>query len=226
MARDEWLLQRSVEHGESWLRFYSWSRPTLSLGYFQPFSARHHHRTSRACQVVRRASGGGAILHDQELTYCLAVPIQNRFADHAAALYRIVHEQLISCLETRGIHPALHNGKEDSAPFLCFQRRSKGDVILNGKKIAGSAQRRHARALLQHGSVLLAGSVVAPELPGLWELTGRKIRASDLSSALAIGISSHLGLHCAIRKSYSMLGGGGVACAVDRFRSARWTFRR
>ncbi|HEY1784986.1 MAG TPA: lipoate--protein ligase family protein, partial [Pirellulales bacterium] len=71
MAVDEALVDDAAERGTCWLRFYGWSEPTLSLGYFQGHAERLVHRPSRHCPLVRRASGGGAILHDAEITYCL-----------------------------------------------------------------------------------------------------------------------------------------------------------
>src|SRR5687767_13677741 len=77
MAVDEALLA-SAAAGVATLRFYTWSQPTLSLGYFQHAHQRDAHAASRSCPLVRRASGGGAILHDRELTYSLAVPLRQR----------------------------------------------------------------------------------------------------------------------------------------------------
>src|SRR5262245_54691837 len=69
MAVDETLLESAAASGAASLRFYGWSEPTLSLGYFQRAAARQTHATSLGCPMVRRPSGGGAILHDWELTY-------------------------------------------------------------------------------------------------------------------------------------------------------------
>ena len=74
MAVDEVLLMDAVENGNATLRFYQWSEPTLSLGYFQAFADRKQHFASRNCAIVRRQSGGGAILHDHELTYSFVLP--------------------------------------------------------------------------------------------------------------------------------------------------------
>src|SRR5262245_32066382 len=74
MAVDQALLESAAASGGVALRFYQWSEPTLSLGYFQPIAARSEHPPSLHSPVVRRASGGGAILHDRELTYSIAAP--------------------------------------------------------------------------------------------------------------------------------------------------------
>jgi len=202
MAVDEVLWQGAAREGECCWRFYRWSEPTLSLGYFQAYQDRLGHPASRDAAVVRRISGGGAILHDAELTYSFVVPSGHGLAARRQLLYRDVHQALIEALADFGIqallcreggharvqgsgfrvqdapkdwqlstlnsqHSALNPQRQ---PFLCFQRRSPGDVLLGGAKIAGSAQRRSRGAVLQHGSVLLRRSPAAPELAGLSEL--------------------------------------------------------
>src|SRR6185295_18138238 len=74
MAVDEALLETAATTGQATLRFYQWQEPTLSLGYFQSVADRQQHAASLDCPVVRRASGGGAILPDRELTYSVALP--------------------------------------------------------------------------------------------------------------------------------------------------------
>ena len=74
MAADELLLEQASDTGQASLRIYSWSEPTLSLGYFQSHADRQTHAPSRDCRLVRRRSGGGAILHEHEITYALAIP--------------------------------------------------------------------------------------------------------------------------------------------------------
>src|SRR5262249_44894287 len=100
MAVDEVLAESAAELGQCSLRFYEWSRPTLSLGYFQPYSAREQHRASAELPVVRRASGGGAIVHDRELTYSLAVAVAHPLAADSMSLYHAVHQSLIEALRT------------------------------------------------------------------------------------------------------------------------------
>jgi lipoate-protein ligase A len=87
MAVDEALLRSAAQRGTATLRFYQWSEPTLSLGYFQAADDRQQHFASLACPLVRRASGGGAIVHDRELTYSLAMPLSNTRTAQATRLY-------------------------------------------------------------------------------------------------------------------------------------------
>jgi len=168
MAVDEVLLDDASTTGRPTWRFYQWSEPTLSLGYFQPEADRRAHAASADCPVVRRLTGGGAILHDRELTYSVIVPADHRLATHRDRLYEAVHGSLIELLADRQLAADLARPERPTPPaeepFLCFQRRAQGDVVLEGVKIAGSAQRRRRGAVLQHGSVLLDTSRAAPEI--------------------------------------------------------------
>jgi lipoate-protein ligase A len=197
MAVDEWLLEWSARHGQCAWRFYQWQAPTLSLGYFQNYDDRQQHTASLACAVVRRLTGGGAILHDQELTYSLAVPAAHPLAAHRDGLYRAIHDILIAGLTEFGISAALCGPSpppESAEPFLCFQRRTAGDVLLDNAKIAGSAQRRRRGAVLQHGSLLLKCSSYAAELPGLAELSGMAFDVDQLQQQLSARIATRLAL--------------------------------
>jgi lipoate-protein ligase A len=176
MAVDEALLESAASDGICTLRFYGWSEPTLSLGYFQRQTDRQQHAASLDCPLVRRLSGGGAILHDDELTYSFAAPATFRGSAHAQSLYDAFHLSLVEVLSGWGVQARLWEQSSelpaDEEPFLCFQRRAVGDVVLDDPqtgsfKVAGSAQRRRRGAVLQHGSLLLRASRVAPELPGL-----------------------------------------------------------
>jgi lipoate-protein ligase A len=186
MAVDQAILE-AADHGRCTLRFYQWESPTLSFGYFQTYEDRWQHEASRLCPTVRRSSGGGAILHDSELTYSLAMTANYAATSNRLALYQAVHSALIDTLTDWGIHATLcepiANNSPTKEPFLCFERRAVGDVLFNGVKIAGSAQRRYRGAVLQHGSVLLRQSPAAPELPGILEISGKSIEPQELMSA-------------------------------------------
>lgn len=179
MAIDESLLRSASETSAPTLRFYRWSPATLSIGYFQNLADRAQHVASQECQLVRRASGGGAILHDREWTYSFVTPTSDRFGN-SHFHYLAFHETLQECLREFQIEVNLFADQDSSDAFLCFQRRSSGDVMLGDYKIAGSAQRRWQRSLLQHGSVLLETSPFAPELPGIVELAGFNLELTVL----------------------------------------------
>lgn len=193
MAIDEAMLQTASETGRSTLRFYGWQPATLSLGYFQKVADRDSHQPSIRCDLVRRASGGGAIMHDNELTYAFATPTNARWSD-SEQTYLAFHETLVEVLADFGVVARLHeksDGLSDEA-FLCFRRRASGDVTLDGHKILGSAQRRAKKAMLQHGSLLLSQSQFAPELAGIHQITGKLIEVPQLTKKWLQRLSTRL----------------------------------
>lgn len=198
MAVDQMLWEWSAETGACCWRFYRWKEATLSLGYFQPYEDRRRHPPSGNCPAVRRLSGGGAIVHHRELTYSFVLPSGHRLAARGLPLYHIVHSTLIDVLAEYGIVASLcgqpQHRKSQRQPFLCFQRRFAGDVLVGKAKIAGSAQRRSRRAVLQHGSVLLAPSPAAPELDGLSNLAGKPLGDEQLMEAWLEKLSRRLAL--------------------------------
>jgi lipoate-protein ligase A len=236
MALDEALLESAQTEGIATLRYYRWSEPTLSLGYFQPHADRRLHATSASCHLVRRASGGGAILHDRELTYSIALPGGHPLAARAQRLYDAVHGSLIETLARLGVPAQLYSPSEAAAtsdaarqtskPFLCFQRRECGDVILDGFKIAGSAQRRQRGAVLQHGSILLARSEFAPELPGLVDLTKRGVPLQELIELWPPYLASALRLESTSRSLPGELLARAQEIEGQKFGSDDWTLRR
>src|SRR3954451_15440525 len=139
MAIDEALLIDAADNNTATLRFYSWSEPTLSLGYFQRYADRNQHAASRTCAVVRRQTGGGAILHDREQTYSIALPASHPLTKQNEKLYRIVHQVFVEILSPpvhalNSFPPLQIRGNEGKVPaqdqpFLCFQRQSPGDVV-------------------------------------------------------------------------------------------------
>ncbi len=230
MAVDAALMESVAAGGACCLRFYTWSEPTVSLGYFQEYAARQTHPASAACPLVRRATGGGAIVHDRELTYSVVVPADHPLVSPPPELYQVLHRTLVAALAEWHICAALCDDSSHvpvaEEPFLCFQRRASGDVILGGAKIGGSAQRRRRGAILQHGSVLLARSLAAPELPGLAELGGKLIQAAELGQAWRAHLA-HDGMidwqSALLTESESQQ---ASQIAHETYRGADWTFRR
>ncbi|MFG0265328.1 MAG: biotin/lipoate A/B protein ligase family protein [Rhodopirellula sp. JB055] len=202
MAIDEALLNSVAAGAPPTLRFYGWKRPTLSLGYFQPLGEAEAwaEQTGVALgadgevDLVRRSTGGGAILHHAELTLSLTMPMNVSDTGAREATYRNVHEAIADELKFLGVDAkpfrtlgtsAVSRMEADAAvsakadkrfePFLCFQRRTDEDLIVNGYKVLGSAQRRTKGALLQHGSLLWSVSPHAEVLPGMQQLSGRSL---------------------------------------------------
>jgi lipoyl(octanoyl) transferase len=163
MALDEAILT-AVSTGQAppTLRFYTWSPPTISLGYFQSYSDYVAlPPPAGRLTVVRRLTGGGAILHDQELTYSLTLPLDHLLIMPCgpSGLYDSVHDAFSRSLQTVGIHavrgPREPGGASHRGPFFCFERHCRYDLLVDGRKLMGSAQRRTRTAVLQHGSLIL-----------------------------------------------------------------------
>src|SRR5262245_37769230 len=163
MAADEVLL-RSAANGQASLRFYGWTEPTLSLGYFQPAARRLEDPLLRDLPFVRRPTGGEALVHHHELTYCLAVPSQQA---RPSLPWLAMHEVIVAALAELGITarpritpppgplPEAERGRKTTcAPpllagegaggrglsrpfsgFLCFKHITAGDLIVNGAKV-------------------------------------------------------------------------------------------
>jgi len=244
MAVDEALLDAAAETDTPTLRFYQWLRPTLSLGYFQQYADREKHRPSLEADVVRRLSGGGAILHDREVTYSLILPATHPLAHDTDQLYRAVHEAFLQFLSrilpiqkspwrlARCEKPS--SDKPSSEPFLCFERRSPGDVLLQPArrtdtsvdyKIVGSAQRRRRGAVMQHGSLLLNHSLLAPKILGLNEVLDTELDAEEILEILPAEFGLQLGMD--LQQSSSTAWHKTAQGLVEsRYASNRWSMRR
>lgn len=180
MAVDEALLKNATSDGPVVMRIYQWDQPTLSLGHFQRLEDRDSDALLAKLPWVRRKTGGGAIVHDLELTYSIVIPnrIDQPTKGHSESLYRSIHLSLVENLRSLGWDAKLSesctcqtSASRESEPFLCFLRRSPVDILVNGDKMIGSAQRRSETGLLQHGSFLLRRSQSTPELCGLLDAT-------------------------------------------------------
>lgn len=194
MAADEVMLLVAAEQGIASLRFYTWSEPTLSLGYFQAEADRHADPLLANCAWVRRPSGGGAILHHHELTYCLTLPAGSPWRTKESWICR-VHHIVAAAFAEFGVetHSVVCGEEKKLDPFLCFLHQTPGDLLVVGSKITGSAQRKMRGALMQHGSILLGQSPHTPSLPGILELAGKRIAAEELQSALIRHFASRIG---------------------------------
>ena len=200
MAADEAMLLSAAEHGRASSRTYSWAEPTLTLGYFQEARVRSDDPLIADLAWVRRSTGGATIVHDPatELTYSLALPAGAEWQAKGVSWICRMHEFLRETLETVwGVESKLVvcGAEQKLGPILCFRHQTPGDLLVGGHKIAGSAQRKHKGALLQHGSILLRQSPFAPNLPGLLELTQKAIAPHELAIALARRIAVETGWH-------------------------------
>jgi lipoate-protein ligase A len=254
MATDEALALEAERTRAVLVRLYRWTRTTLSLGGFQPLSQARGHEPLARLPLVRRPSGGGAILHGSDLTYAVAVPKEHPWGRSAQALYDAFHGAFVAELEAQGVAARLHEGVAaggsppaggpDAEAFLCFDRRAAGDVVVGtaagsgagnpasgGSKVLGSAQRRLAGVILQHGSLLWQANPDVPSgcrHPGLvdlavsmpWEDPG------DLARLWLNRVARGLGGSLDERGRF----GAGREAEIDRlqarFVDERWTARR
>jgi len=149
MAIDEALLEFSSVPS---VRFYQWQRPSLSFGYFGRFSDVSEFRGER--DLVRRWTGGGIVLHGQDLTYSIILPAQNRAElPDSKIIYRDVHRALRKALVASGIPASLTGVASPLGSASCFATPVAADVMLDGHKIAGAAHRRSKLGLLHQGSI-------------------------------------------------------------------------
>lgn len=189
MARDEALLHSASDRGVASIRFYTWTEPTLSLGYFQLSADRLTDTALSAMSWVRRATGGAAIVHDptHEITYSLALPPGEQWQPQGEQWICRMHYVVRDVLNELGVgaRSVVCGEEQKLGPVLCFRHHTPGDLIVNGGKVAGSAQRKWKGAMLQHGSILFSRSPLAESLPGIAELSGVTITKTIREPILA-----------------------------------------
>ncbi len=240
MAIDQALLESANFRQEITLRWYQWAPPTLSLGYFQSYADRQQHDASLVCDVVRRASGGGAIVHDHEWTYSLSLPAENRLARIHENLVDQVHGAIIDTLRQFEvvaqffshvwIDPTdLAHLPDRPHPFLCFLRRTGNDLVIGPHKVCGSAQRRVDGAILQHGSLLMKRSKHAPELPGVVDLAKKQIGIEENPRFVAL-LTSNIAKSLDLVFEQQPPTDGEIELAklieISRFANSHWTCKR
>jgi len=165
MAVDEAVLEEVIQ-GTSppTLRLYAWNPPCLSLGRAQPFTDVDISRLeSYGWEVVRRMTGGRAILHTDELTYSVAAPVDEpRVAGSLLESYNRLAGALLAAVQDLGLLVEMKEGKagNNTQPNpVCFEVPSSYEITVDGKKLIGSAQARRREGVLQHGSLPLTGDL-------------------------------------------------------------------
>jgi len=156
MAIDEALLDSVAVPS---IRFYRWQSPALSFGYFGKFADVAEYATER--DLVRRWTGGGIVFHGEDLTYSIVIPVSDQiFAESSMSLYEKIHRTLVNALAETA-QPAVVAAIADRGARVsdacynehCFANPVRADVMLNGRKVAGAAQRRTRASLLHQGSI-------------------------------------------------------------------------
>ena len=175
MAVDELLLAAAASGGGVAVRLYAWRGPWLSLGYGQRLEgARRAACAAAGVGVVRRATGGGAVLHGADLTYTVAAPASLLPAGLDACYARLA-DALLEALRSQGVSAGRAGAAAGAAPpgFDCFARAAAHEICAGGRKLVGSAQRRTGAGVLQHGSLRLA-----PDPPQAARAAGLEARGS------------------------------------------------
>ena len=239
MAMDQAMLEYAAATQQVLLRIYQWSKPTISLGYFQAYEEIAKYPELQSLDCVRRVTGGGAILHDREITYSLAVPGDLQHKGHNEQLYRTVHRAVAGWLQS--LHFDVRHWEDaNQAPtiaytgidsFWCFERRSDVDLVVDNRKVLGSAQRRSTLGLLQHGSLLVEASVWKPELQGLVlqapdgmdEDSKRYLTPTNLSDIIGCALGCALGCDWTRRHADEVVCNRAIAIDTERFSTPGWT---
>lgn len=208
MAVDESILLH-IGRGESipTLRLYAWTPACLSLGYAQPFADVDTNRLkARGWEVVRRVTGGRAILHTDELTYSVIAPNDEpRAAGTVLESYNRLAQALLLAVknldmrvemkEDVGRDAVLSSSKDNISPYnpICFEVPSTYEITVNGKKLIGSAQARKKEGVLQHGSLPLTGDLSRICQALVFENESAREGASQRLLARATTVESALG---------------------------------
>jgi lipoate-protein ligase A len=240
MALDQALMERARHTGESVLRVYSWATPVLSLGRNQ--TARNVYDSAQLAAlgigVVRRPTGGRALLHDHEITYSVTAPVT---AEHSLnAAYGQINALLQHTFGTLGVRTSLAAPRSrSSAPTAlpCFAEPSTGEIVANGRKLVGSAQWRDDGALLQHGSILVdddqriipslmrAPTAIPPAPATLRELLGHAPTLPEFAEAIFDATRSCFDPDATILTT-AETDALDVDRLVGRFLDDAWTWRR
>jgi lipoate-protein ligase A len=241
MARDSALMDRARETREHIFSVYSWDKPTLSLGRNQKAKDRYDldEIARRQIDVVRRPTGGRALLHWREVTYSVAAPYpKGELLDDA---YRAINRILLEGLRILGVEASESRGGPPTpqpGDMPCFAAPAEGELIAEGAKLVGSAQVRENGALLQHGSILIhddqklieslliepAQENDAPSAATLSAAIGREPSVEEVADALFTAVRSLENPAATVLDEREL--GLEKSPHLDRYRNPLWTWRR
>jgi lipoate-protein ligase A len=165
MALDEALLDAAAALAQPVLRFYGWTEPAATFGYFQAYLQVAAWTPLRP--LIRRPTGGGLVPHGNDWTYSLTFPPGHPwFQLKAARSYQQVHEWIQRAFACLGVPTQLAPARQQATPGQCFAGAECFDLLNGGVKLAGAAQRRNRRGLLIQGSIQPRGSICSRDA---WE---------------------------------------------------------
>jgi lipoate-protein ligase A len=200
MALDEALLESvSNYHVLPTLRLFYWNPPCLSLGHAQTYKSLDLDSIkSRGWDLVRRPTGGKAILHTDEITYSVIAPIDEpRVKGSILESYQSISNVLIHALKFLGIQAnadsIYSNDQPSSHQPVCFETPSNYEITVEGKKILGSAQMRKHQSVLQHGSLPISGDLTRINKAFSWESVSSRIEANQRLLSHATTLEQILG---------------------------------
>jgi lipoate-protein ligase A len=237
MALDAGLMDRARLTGEAVLRVYGWSRPTLSFGRHESVRGRFIPEALERENVgaVRRPTGGRVLMHDREVTYSVTAPAPEN--ERLKESYRRINAILLAAIARLGVSVTEAPASAPRRPggAACFAEPSEGELVVDGRKLVGSAQLRERGALLQHGSILIdddqsriAGLAAEPLVPALPAATlrgclGRAPSYGEVRDALGAALADQEG------KAEPLVAAEAAEFAAPyrvQFASAEWTWSR
>jgi lipoate-protein ligase A len=240
MAIDHALMDRARRTGESVLRVYEWASPVLSLGRNQRARGVYDDAQlmRRGVSVVRRPTGGRALLHHREVTYSVTAPASA--TEPLGATYGRVNALLLEALAAIGVSASLaiqsvRSRMPTATP--CFAEPAKGEIVVNGRKLAGSAQWRDDGALLQHGSIIVDDDQVtipllmreppdpSPPPATLREILGRAPQVAEIAEMLFAAVR-RLEDSSATALSPTEIDSLDTDSHLTLYRDSAWTWRR
>lgn len=222
MALDEALLEGYALEEPPILRLYGWAPAGLSLGRFQPAAGVE---VPEGAVLVRRLSGGSAIHHRlDEVTYTVIAPYRLFGGLDPRRAYGAIHGAIEAGLASLGVETASREEGSGRASRhgLCFANPTDYDLVVEGRKLVGSAQRRRGRAFLQHGSIPLSPDPKVPGASSLSCLLGAPPARAEVEEAVLAGFGSLASTwnHDAVRDTERQVAEGLVR---SRYGSASWT---
>jgi len=254
MGLDEALLDACAASPEGFpvLRLYGFKPACLSLGFSQEYARAVDavYCRSQGIEVVRRPTGGRAVLHDTEITYSvIARRDRGPFDGSLREVYGAVSKALLAAFARLGLAAAISTDAASNASprggAVCFAEPSRHELAAGGRKIAGSSQMRRRHAFLQHGSIpisvdvaRLAGATGIPPGPprdgapdltriaGLDSLIGRPLSPDEVRSALRSGFEEAFGARVAPGRASAGERERAEWLLAHRYLTAAWTLRR
>ncbi len=213
MAADEYLISYCSETGRPVIRLYGWSPPAISIGRYQDAGVLHIERCIKdKVGIVRRITGGGAIFHDNELTYSVIISEKDIGRRNLSVneSFETLNVFIIGMYRSLGLSASYSKnifcGRKHGTPSeFCFSGNEEYDIIINNKKIGGNAQRRTGDIILQHGSIPIdinaekiaeyfRAGIDFENFISLKELLTRKISAEEISNILISSFINYTGL--------------------------------